>query len=194
MSVPEGVVQGNNLDVLTSIPDDSIDLIYIDPPFGTGKAQTMKRIATGQGDQTRLGYGGKSYNFEEVSRLSYADNMPFDDYLEFLYVRLAEMHRVLTPSGSLYLHLDYRTTHYARFMMDEIFGADRFLNEIIWSYDYGGRHKDRWPRKHDSIFGMPRVRRGRSTETKSIAFPTWRPAWLHQKRPNAESYPLTCGG
>lgn len=151
MTAPEGVIEGNNLDVLTAIPDHSIDLIYIDPPFGTGKAQTMKRIATGKGDQTRLGYGGKSYNFEEVSRLSYADNMPFDRYLEFLHVRLVEMHRVLTPSGSLYLHLDYRTTHYARFMLDEIFGADHFLNEIIWSYDYGGRHRDRWPRKHDSI-------------------------------------------
>lgn len=151
MTAPEGIIEGNNLDVLHSIPDNSIELVYIDPPFGTGKAQTMKRITTGQGEQTRLGYGGKSYNYEEVSRLSYADNMPFDDYLDFLFVRLKEMHRTLTPTGSLYLHLDYRTTHYARFMMDEIFGADHFLNEIIWSYDYGGRHKDRWPRKHDSI-------------------------------------------
>jgi len=151
LSAPEGVIQGDNLEVLRGIPDESIDLIYVDPPFGTGKAQTMRRISTGSGDQSRIGYGGKSYAFTEISRLSYSDAMPLDDYLEFLHIRLSEMHRVLTPTGSLYLHLDYRTVHYARFMLDEIFGVDQFLNEIIWSYDYGGRHRDRWPRKHDSI-------------------------------------------
>jgi site-specific DNA-methyltransferase (adenine-specific) len=151
VTIPEGVVAGDNLEILQSLPNACVDLIYIDPPFGTGKAQTMRRISTGSGDQTRVGYGGKSYNYEEISRLSYADNMPFDAYLDFLQIRLAEMHRVLAATGSLYLHLDYRTVHYARFMLDEIFGADQFLNEIIWAYDYGGRHKDRWPRKHDSI-------------------------------------------
>lgn len=71
--------------------------------------------------------------------------------LGFLDLRLREAHRVLKRNGSIYLHLDFRAVHYARLILDDIFGAERFLNEIIWAYDYGGRHRGRWPRKHDNI-------------------------------------------
>ncbi|MFW2339487.1 MAG: DNA-methyltransferase [Acidimicrobiia bacterium] len=141
----------DNLDVLRGLPDGSVDLIYTDPPFGTGKRQRLDSIKTGRGDRTRGGFAGRTYPFEVVSTIEYRDDLPFEQYLGFLELRLVEMHRVLAPDGSLYLHLDHHSVHYARLMLDVIFGADRFLNEIIWAYDYGGRHRDRWPRKHDSI-------------------------------------------
>lgn len=145
------VICGDNLPVLQTLEPDSIDLIYTDPPFGTGRRQQMRRVRSQRSDDGAVGFGGHRYVAEEISRLAYDDTMPLDDYLAFLYVRLEAMHRVLTPEGSLYLHLDYRASHHARFMLDEIFGPDRFLNEIIWAYDYGGRHRDRWARKHDTI-------------------------------------------
>ncbi len=148
----EGVHCADNIDVLQELPDGAIDLIYTDPPFGTGTTRTMRRTrmeASSSG--SRIGFAGRRYDESEVSRLSYDDSMPFDQYLEFLFDRLIEMHRVLADSGSLYLHLDHRAVHHARLMLDDIFGPDRFLNEIIWAYDYGGRHRDRWPRKHDTI-------------------------------------------
>lgn len=148
---PLVIAQGDNLPILQHLPDESISLIYTDPPFGTGRTQIMRRITTGEGVATRKGFGGKEYSYEEVSRLAYDDRMPLDSYLAFLDLRLREMRRVLTARGSLYLHLDFRTVHHVRFLMDEIFGAEHFLNEIVWAYDYGGRHKDRWPRKHDTI-------------------------------------------
>ena len=113
--------------------------------------QRLDSIKTGRGDRTRGGFAGRTYPFEVVSTIEYRDDLPFEQYLGFLELRLVEMHRVLAPDGSLYLHLDHHSVHYARLMLDVIFGADRFLNEIIWAYDYGGRHRDRWPRKHDSI-------------------------------------------
>lgn len=149
--VPVVVVAGDNLEVLKQLAKGSISLIYTDPPFGTGRTQTMHRITTGEGDDVRRGFRGREYAFEAVSNLSYDDRMPLDTYLAFLGTRLEEMHRVLTATGSIYLHLDYRTIHHVRILMDEIFGSEHFLNEIIWAYDYGGRHRDRWPRKHDTI-------------------------------------------
>lgn len=141
----------DNLEVLRGLPDGCVDLIYTDPPFGTGKQRRLDSIRTGRGDKARTGFGGRSYPFEVVSTVTYRDDLPFAEYLGFLELRLREMHRVLTPNGSLYLHLDHHAVHHARFMLDEIFGGDRFLNEIVWAYDFGGRHRDRWPRKHDSI-------------------------------------------
>jgi len=99
----------------------------------------------------RRGFGGRLYNFENVSSHAYRDDMPFEEYLLFLFERLEQAHRVLKANGSIYVHLDPHAVHYARLMMDEIFGPDRFLNEIIWAYDFGGRARDRWPRKHDNI-------------------------------------------
>lgn len=132
---PEGVHLAENLAFLRRVPDASIDLIYIDPPFGTGQHRRLRAVRNGA----------------VVSDRQYRDDMPLEEYLEFLEVRLREMHRTLRPAGSLYLHLDFHTVHHARLLLDEVFGPERFLNEIVWAYDYGGRATDRWPRKHDNI-------------------------------------------
>jgi site-specific DNA-methyltransferase (adenine-specific) len=145
------VIHGENLHVMRGLPSESVDLIYIDPPFGTGQVRRLESIRTGVGEKTRGGFGGRIYNFEVVSAHDYRDDMPLEEYLGFLYERLVEMHRLLAQNGSLYLHLDFHTVHFARLMLDEIFGAERFLNEIIWAYDYGGRARDKWARKHDNI-------------------------------------------
>jgi site-specific DNA-methyltransferase (adenine-specific) len=145
------IVLADNLTVLASLPDDSIDLVYIDPPFNTGKRQTLGRLRTiadpEGGDRT--GFGGRRYRTIRLGAQSYAD--VHDDYLDFLEPRLVEIQRVLRPSGSLYLHLDYREVHYAKVLCDAVFGRDCFLNEVIWAYDYGARTKRRWPAKHDNI-------------------------------------------
>lgn len=145
------VILGEALQVLPNIPDGTVDLIYIDPPFGTGKVRTLESIDVSGGDRTRVGFGGRTYSWTKRSRYAYRDDLQLDAYLDFLATHLAEAHRVLKPTGSLYLHLDFHQVHYARMLLDDIFGADRFLNEIIWAYDYGGRRKDIWPRKHDNI-------------------------------------------
>ena len=150
-AVPEGVVLGDCRGVLAGMPDGCIDLIYIDPPFGTGQVRRLESIRTGAGARQRVGFGGRVYPFDVVSELRYRDDMSFSEYLGFLRQCLAEVHRVLRPTGSLYLHLDFHAVHYARVLLDELFGPERFLNEVIWAYDYGGRAKDRWPRKHDNI-------------------------------------------
>lgn len=150
-SVPEGLLCGDNLPILRGIPDGAIDLVYIDPPFGTGNLRRHDRIRLGTGDMSRRGFGGRVHRFEVTSSMQYDDSMPIDECLDFLWVRLVEIHRVLTSCGSLYLHLDYRSVHHARLMLDDLFGPDRFLNEIIWAYDYGGRSRSRWPAKHDNI-------------------------------------------
>lgn len=152
MNIPSNeVIHGENLAVMRTVADASVDLIYIDPPFGTGQVRRLESIRTGAGERTRGGFGGRLYNFEVVSAHDYRDDMPLEEYLGFLYERLAEMYRILKPAGSIYLHLDFHTVHFARLMLDEIFGPDRFLNEIIWAYDYGGRASDKWARKHDNI-------------------------------------------
>ncbi|MEX2101289.1 MAG: site-specific DNA-methyltransferase [Actinomycetota bacterium] len=145
------VLQDDCLSVLRGLPSDSVDLIYVDPPFGTGQLQRLQRIRLGVGDKTRKGFGDRTHRYEVQSDHAYRDDMPLDEYLKFLDERLAEAWRVLKPTGSIYLHLDFHSVHYARVMLDEIFGPERFLNEIIWAYDYGGRARDKWPRKHDNI-------------------------------------------
>ena len=147
---PSLVAQGDNLDLLRNLPDESITLIYIDPPFNTGrtqKRQTLRTIRSSTGD--RIGFQGATYRTVQESALAYDD--VFEDYWSFLTPRLAEAWRVLAPDGTLYLHLDYREVHYAKVMLDGQFGRDCFLNEIIWAYDYGARAKNRWPAKHDNI-------------------------------------------
>jgi site-specific DNA-methyltransferase (adenine-specific) len=143
-------VLADNLQVLRALPDGCIDLIYIDPPFNTGKRQMLQRLQTVR-DQSgdRTGFGGERYRTIRLGTQSYADT--FDDYLDFLEPRLCEIHRVLKPTGTLYTHLDYREVHYVKVLLDTIFGRGCFLNEIIWAYDYGGRPRRRWPPKHDSI-------------------------------------------
>ena len=140
----------DNLDVLRTLPDGSVDLVYIDPPFNTGRRQSRTRlrtVASASGDRT--GFGGKRYATRELGRASFDDR--FEDYAAFLEPRLRETHRVLAPHGTLYLHLDAREVHYCKVQLDGIFGRDAFLNEIIWAYDYGARTTRRWPAKHDNI-------------------------------------------
>ncbi len=145
------VLGGDNLPIMRRLGGGSVDLVYIDPPFGTGRRRRLESIRTGTGDKTRRGFGGRLYRYDVVSSHEYDDGMVLDDYLAFLHERFVEMHRLLTETGSLYVHLDFRTVHHARLVLDEIFGPDRLVNEIIWAYDYGGRPRDRWPRKHDNI-------------------------------------------
>jgi site-specific DNA-methyltransferase (adenine-specific) len=140
----------DNLDVLRSIPDASIPLIYIDPPFNTGRNQARTRIRTTRDDNgDRVGFLGQSYRTTKLGTSQFAD--AFDDYLAFLEPRLVEAHRVLAPNGTIYVHLDYREVHYIKVMLDSIFGRASFLNEIIWAYDYGARARQKWPAKHDNI-------------------------------------------
>lgn len=150
--MPNQIYFSDNLSVLRSLPDESVNLIYIDPPFNTGKKQARTQIKTvhssaGAGDRT--GFGGRRYQTIKIGSRAYADL--FDDYLAFLEPRLIEAHRVLKPDGSLYFHIDYREVHYCKILLDCIFGRDSFLNEIIWAYDYGARTKKKWPSKHDNI-------------------------------------------
>ncbi|MCJ7622808.1 MAG: site-specific DNA-methyltransferase [Anaerolineaceae bacterium] len=139
-----------NLPIIQSMPSESVDLIYIDPPFNTGKTQARTQIKTERReDGDRTGFGGQRYQTTKVGEKGYRDI--FDDYMAFLEVRLQEAHRILKPHGSLYFHIDYREVHYCKVMLDEIFGRNCFLNEIIWAYDFGGRSKNKWPAKHDNI-------------------------------------------
>jgi site-specific DNA-methyltransferase (adenine-specific) len=140
----------DNIEVLRALPAESVDLIYIDPPFNTRKVQErtqLKTVRSERGD--RLGFQGRRYQSIVVGTKRFTD--VFDDYLAFLEPRLIEAHRVLAPHGCLYFHIDYREVHYCKLLLDSIFGRESFLNEIIWAYDYGGRPRDRWPPKHDNI-------------------------------------------
>jgi site-specific DNA-methyltransferase (adenine-specific) len=141
---------GDNLPVLQSLPAGSVQLVYIDPPFNTGKPQRhirLKTVRSQEGDRT--GFAGQRYATIRIGTQSYADL--FDDYLAFLEPRLVEIYRLLAPHGSLYFHIDYREVHYCKVLLDAIFGRASFLNEVIWAYDYGARTTRRWPAKHDNI-------------------------------------------
>jgi site-specific DNA-methyltransferase (adenine-specific) len=144
------ILLGDNLRLLAELADETFQLIYIDPPFNTGKTQARLRLQTlpdSAGD--RIGFGGRRYRSELLDRSSYRDD--FDDYLGFLGPRLEQARRLLNRTGTLYFHVDFREAHYCKLLLDEIFGRDCFLNEIIWAYDYGARTRRRWPAKHDTI-------------------------------------------
>lgn len=144
------VIFGENLEVLRSLPSSSADLIYIDPPFNTGRVQARTSLRTVRDEEgDRVGFQGRRYKTQRGDTRSFEDR--FDDYLAFLEPRLEEAHRILKDDGSFYLHLDYREVHYCKVLLDEIFGRECFLNEIIWAYDYGARPRTRWPAKHDNI-------------------------------------------
>ncbi|MEE2835346.1 MAG: site-specific DNA-methyltransferase [Myxococcota bacterium] len=149
---PLSIYFEDNLALLERLEPASFRLIYIDPPFNTGRAQRRKRIRTvadaSGGD--RLGFSGRSYRSEVVSQASYQDR--FTDFAGFIRPRLEQAHRLLTDDGALVFHIDYREAHYCKVMLDELFGRDAFLNEIIWAYDYGARSKRRWSAKHDTLF------------------------------------------
>jgi site-specific DNA-methyltransferase (adenine-specific) len=145
------IVYAENLSYMRTLPDGAFRLIYIDPPFNTGKVQQrarMRVVASEQG--VRVGFGDRRYHVQLYDSPAYRD--AYEDYLGFLETRLREAYRLLTPDGSLFVHLDYREAHYVKVLLDTIFGRECFMNEIIWAYDYGGRSKRRWPAKHDTIF------------------------------------------
>ena len=145
------VIFADNLEALSSVPDESAALVYTDPPFNTGRTQSRTTISTVRDEVSgdRTGFQGKRYRTVELGTSGYADS--FDDYLGFLEPRLREARRVLKPNGSFFLHVDYREVHYCKVLLDDLFGRASFINEIIWAYDYGGRSKSRWPAKHDNI-------------------------------------------
>jgi len=148
--MPHHIYFGDNLPILKSLPDASVDLIYIDPPFNTGRTQQRTQIRTIRSESgDRTGFAGQRYESEKLSAHAYQDS--FDDYLAFLEPRLIEARRLLSPRGSLYFHIDYREVHYCKVLLDGLFGREAFLNEIIWAYDYGARTKKKWPPKHDNI-------------------------------------------
>jgi site-specific DNA-methyltransferase (adenine-specific) len=144
------VIHGDNLEVIAGIPDGSFTLIYLDPPFNTGRSQARQSTTSVRSASGSIkGFKGELYDRIRGDLMSYDDQ--FEDYWSFLEPRLAEAWRLLTDDGTLYLHLDYREAHYAKVLLDALFGRESFLNEIIWAYDYGGKSKSRWPAKHDTI-------------------------------------------
>ncbi|MFH1378234.1 MAG: DNA methyltransferase [Planctomycetota bacterium] len=141
---------GDNIDIIRKYDEHSFDLIYIDPPFNTGKKQSRQSLQTVKdslGD--RIGFKGQRYRTESLGAMGYNDS--FDDFTAFIESRLREAYRLLTPDGSFFFHIDYREVHYCKVLLDGIFGRESFINEIIWAYDYGARSKKRWSAKHDTI-------------------------------------------
>ena len=147
---PDLLLHGDNLAAMRALPDESMQLVYLDPPFNTGRTQhrrTTRSVRDPEG--AHLGFTGTSYTRTVEALSSYDDT--FGDYWGFLAPRLIEAHRLLRDDGTLYLHLDWREAHYAKVALDALFGRECFLNELIWAYDYGAKAKSRWPTKHDTI-------------------------------------------
>lgn len=147
---PDLLIHGDNLTAMAQLPDESMQLIYLDPPFNTGRTQRRTTTrSTRDPDGAHLGFAGNSYSRTIEALTSYDDT--FADYWAFLAPRLIEAHRLLRDDGTLYLHLDWREAHYAKVALDALFGRECFLNELIWAYDYGAKSRRRWPTKHDTI-------------------------------------------
>jgi len=144
------ILEGDNLAVLPTLPRAFARLIYIDPPFNTGRLQARARmhVRASEGG-SRTGFGGRRYEVEPIESPTYKDS--FGDYVSFLLARVEAALRCLTDDGSLFVHLDSREVHYVKVALDRLLGRDRFQNEIVWAYDFGGRPKRRWPAKHDTI-------------------------------------------
>ncbi len=150
------VVAGENSVAMAKLPAATFDLIYLDPPFNRGRAQsrgTLRTVADPAGE--RVGFAGRRYRSQLLRTVSYADE--FADYLGFLEPRLERARELLAPHGTLYFHIDYREAHYCKLLLDEIFGREAFLNELIWAYDYGAKPRRRWPAKHDTILAYVRT-------------------------------------
>jgi site-specific DNA-methyltransferase (adenine-specific) len=147
---PNRVILGDNLEVAAGLPDGAFTLIYLDPPFNTGRSQARQSTTSVRSaDGPIRGFKGQQYERIRGDLMSYDDR--FEDYWSFLEPRLAEAWRLLADDGTLYLHLDFREAHYAKVLLDALFGRESFLNEIIWAYDYGAKSKSKWPTKHDTI-------------------------------------------
>lgn len=156
MTTANTIVYSDNLEYLRTLPAGCAALIYIDPPFNTGKRQERRRIQTVRDEENgdRTGFKGNRYRTIELGKSGYDDT--FDDFLVFLAPRLEEAFRILAPNGSFFLHIDYREVHYCKVLLDQIFGREQFMNEIIWAYDYGARSRSKWPAKHDNILWYAR--------------------------------------
>ena len=144
------IVFDENLVWLKRASRETFSLVYIDPPFNTGRRQARTRLRTvadRNGDRT--GFQGRRYRTERLGTSGFDDR--FDDYVGFLRERIEAARPLLTANGSLFLHVDPREVHYCKVMLDEVFGRESFMNEIIWAYDYGGRSKRRWSPKHDCL-------------------------------------------
>lgn len=146
------IIHGDNLTALKTIKSESVDLIYIDPPFNTRKVQqrTFMRTVQDEKNGDRTGFNGKRYRTIKIGTSGYIDY--YDDFLDFLEPRIKEAYRILKSNGSFFLHIDYREAHYSKILLDSIFNRESFMNEIIWAYDYGARSRKKWSSKHDAIF------------------------------------------
>ncbi|HET9101984.1 MAG TPA: site-specific DNA-methyltransferase [Solirubrobacteraceae bacterium] len=161
------IIAADNLPVLDALPEGRFDLVYLDPPFNTGRAQSRDRLAVTEDPQaSRVGFGGRRYRSRVISSLRYEDE--FADYLGFLGPRLERVRLLLAAHGTLYLHIDYREAHYVKLLLDEIFGRDAFLNELIWAYDYGAKPRRRWPAKHDTILVYVRTPGGHHFDADAV--------------------------
>lgn len=161
------LIHGDNLKFLAKLPDESVQLIYIDPPFNTGRVQKRGDQVTKRSESgNRVGFKGQRYETIKTTVLSYDDE--FADYWSFLEPRLEQAWRLLGETGTLYLHLDYREAHYAKVLLDALFGRECFLNEIIWAYDYGAKSKTRWPAKHDTILVYVKDPKAYFFDSKSV--------------------------
>ena len=167
-SGPDLVFAADNADVLPALPDGAFTMIYLDPPFNTGRAQVRRSLTTVGAPEggDRTGFGGRRYSTKLLAESSYRDD--FDDYLGFLAPRLEEVRRVLHATGTLYLHLDYREAHAVKLLLDEIFGRECFLNELIWAYDYGAKPRRKWPQKHDTILVYVKDPRGYHFDAEAV--------------------------
>jgi site-specific DNA-methyltransferase (adenine-specific) len=150
------IILADNMDVLPAMETGSVDLIYVDPPFNTGKLRQHTPLRTKHDPEggDRVGFQGRRYRTERLQTRSFEDD--FDDFLQFLAPRLREAHRLLAEDGSLFLHMDCREVHYCKLLLDRVFGRESFMNELIWAYDFGGRSRSRWPAKHDNILWYAR--------------------------------------
>ena len=161
------VIIGDNAAVMAALPDGAFDLVYMDPPFNTGRAQARHTLAvTADADGDRVGFQGRRYTSTLLRTLSYDDQ--FGDYLAFLAPRLIRARDLLAAHGTLYFHIDYREAHYCKLLLDEIFGREAFLNELIWAYDYGAKPRRRWPAKHDTILVYVRTPGGHHFDADAV--------------------------
>jgi site-specific DNA-methyltransferase (adenine-specific) len=151
------VLEADCAEILPRLPAGAFELIYLDPPWGTGSTRRLRRLEVSRDPRgARIGFGGNRYTARPAGELAYEDS--FADYLGFLTPKLSRARELLAPEGTLYVHLDYRVAHYVKVALDSIFGRDCFLNEIIWAYDYGAKPARRWPAKHDTILVYVRDR------------------------------------
>jgi site-specific DNA-methyltransferase (adenine-specific) len=161
------VIEADNLGVLGRLPRGAFDIVYMDPPFNTGRAQARRTLEVQRDPEgAHVGFGGQRYSSRLLQSLSYDD--AFADYLHFLEPRLRSARELLAPHGTLYFHIDYREAHYCKLLLDDIFGRDAFLNELIWAYDYGAKPRRRWPAKHDTILVYVRTPGGHHFDADAV--------------------------